>query len=339
VTASDQTGLTPELQATFRRFARTAEQVAAHIEQSTPRRENGHRRPRGYADWRPQRKTRDLLGQVEVVLSEYSEHLPLTVRQVFYRLVGGYGYDKTEQAYERLCNHLVRARRARMISFDVLRDDGVSVMDGSWYGEVADFHDHVRREADRYRRDKQSGQDVYVELWCEAVGMMPQLQRVAEGYSVPVFSCGGFASLSAVRLIADRVSARPVPTMLLHVGDYDPSGESIFEAMTDDASAFLEDDMLPGLHHLDAVRVALTAEQVAAYDLPTSPPKASDSRSARWDGETCQAEALPPDLLAALVRKAIEKELDLDLLAEHREAERRERVELLRSLPPGPEAP
>ena len=163
----------------------------------TAGRENGRRRPRGYADWRPQRTTRDLLGQVEAVLAEYVEHLPLTVRQVFYRLVGGYGYDKTEQAYERLCNHLVRARRAQMIRFDALRDDGVTVLADSWYAEVADFHDHVRQEANGYRRDKQAGQPAYVELWCEAAGMMPQLQRVAEEYSVPVFSCGGFASLSA----------------------------------------------------------------------------------------------------------------------------------------------
>jgi hypothetical protein len=335
VTASDQTGLTPELRATFRRFARTAEQVAAHIEQFTPRRENGHRRPRGYADWRPQRKTRELLAQVEAVLSEYSEHLPLTVRQVWYRLVGAYGYEKTEAAYERLGNHLVRARRAQMIPFDALRDDGVSVLADRWYAEVADFHDHVRREANGYRRDKQGGQAVYVELWCEAAGMMPQLQRVADDYSVPVFSCGGFASLSAVRLIVDRVNARPVPTVLLHVGDYDPSGESIFDHLTQDASAFLAADMLPGLHYLHAVRVALTAEQVAAFDLPTRPPKASDSRSARWKGGTCQAEALPPDVLADLVREAIEKELDPDRLADHREAEQRERAELLRSLPPG----
>jgi hypothetical protein len=84
----------------------------------TAGRENGRRRPRGYADWRPQRKTRELLGRVEEVLSAYDEHLPLTVRQVHYLLVSGYGYPKTEAEYKRLAEHLVRARRARMIPFE-----------------------------------------------------------------------------------------------------------------------------------------------------------------------------------------------------------------------------
>lgn len=65
-------------------------------------------RPKGYADWRPRKKTRLVLEQVEAVLADYREHLPLTIRQVFYRLVGIYGYPKTEADYKRLCEYLVR---------------------------------------------------------------------------------------------------------------------------------------------------------------------------------------------------------------------------------------
>ncbi len=70
-------------------------------------------RPRGFAPWSPQAATLTLLGQVRAVLAEYRDHLPLTIRQIFYRLVGAHGYDKTEQAYGRLCEHLNRARRGR----------------------------------------------------------------------------------------------------------------------------------------------------------------------------------------------------------------------------------
>jgi hypothetical protein len=48
----------------------------------------GHRRPKGYAEWQPQHKTLELLDAVGEVLEEYAAQLPLTVRQVFYRLVG-----------------------------------------------------------------------------------------------------------------------------------------------------------------------------------------------------------------------------------------------------------
>ena len=36
------------------------------------------------------------------MLNEYEEHLTLTLRQVFYRLVAAYGYEKTERAYQNL---------------------------------------------------------------------------------------------------------------------------------------------------------------------------------------------------------------------------------------------
>jgi len=59
-----------------------------------------HTRVRGLAPWNPQRKTLALLDQVQAVLDEYQDHLPLTNRQVFYRLVGAFDYPKTESAYE-----------------------------------------------------------------------------------------------------------------------------------------------------------------------------------------------------------------------------------------------
>jgi hypothetical protein len=88
-------------------------------------------RPKGYAAWRPQKKTMMVLEQVGEILEEYRDQLPLTARQIFYRLVGAHDYPKTEQAYERLCYYLNRARRARMIPFKVLRDDGAEGRGGS----------------------------------------------------------------------------------------------------------------------------------------------------------------------------------------------------------------
>ena len=73
-------------------------------------------RVRGLAPWQPQRATIDLLDKVQAVLVEYAQYLPLTIRQIFYRLVGAHGYDKTEQAYSRLGEHLNRARRAGLSS-------------------------------------------------------------------------------------------------------------------------------------------------------------------------------------------------------------------------------
>jgi hypothetical protein len=305
------------------------------VSENTASRENRRSRPRGYAAWRPQTKTRLLLEQVEVVLTEYAAHLPLTVRQVFYRLVASFGYEKTERAYDRLADHLVRARRARLLPFEDIRDDGVTTFRRQWFDGVESFWNGVGGAIKHYRRDRQEGQTHRLELWCEAAGMAPQLARVADRFSVPVFSSGGFSSLTAVRMIVDRACERDQPTVLLHVGDFDPSGASIFEAMTEDAAAFLEEDRVIALQRIIPVRVALTADQVELYDLPTAPPKPTDSRSRSWRGETCQLEALTPDVLAELVGSAIEEWFDLGKLAGQIEREKGDRSELLRALPRG----
>jgi hypothetical protein len=65
---------------------------------------------------------------------------------------------------------------------------------------------------------------------------------------------------------------------------------------------------------------------VRPHDLPTAPPKATDRRS--FDGETTQAEALPPDVLASIVEDAILDRIDTNQYAEVIAAEHGHRAEL-----------
>jgi hypothetical protein len=83
------------------------------------------KRPRGFIErWNPYAKTRVLLDQVKDVLADYADQLPLSIRQIFYRLVGVYQYEKIDRAYQRLIEMLATARRACVISMDDIRDDG-----------------------------------------------------------------------------------------------------------------------------------------------------------------------------------------------------------------------
>lgn len=306
--------------------------LAANV---TAGRNNGRKRPKGYAAWSPRPAALALLSQVGEVLELYESHLPLTVRQIFYALVGGYGYEKSERAYRRLGDYLVRARRSRRIPFETIRDDGPVTYSPTWYADPESFLDDAAVRLRDYRRDRQAGQAHYLELWCETVGMAPQLARVAADYSVPVHSTGGFASLTAIHLIADRALQRNVPTIILHVGDYDPSGQSIFDTIVEDAAAFVLEDATLQTQRLSGVRVALTADQVEAFGLPTAPATTTDGRAGGWSGGTCQLEALPPDRLAALVVDAIRSRLDLDRVRRICELEERDRDELWRALPAG----
>jgi hypothetical protein len=303
-------------------------------------------RPKGYAAWRPHRKTRTILEQVDSVLDDYQEHLPLTIRQVFYRLVGIYNYPKTEADYKRLCEYLVRARRAGMIPFDSLRDDGLSVMAHRHYDGAEDFHRQIRLMGERFKQDKLANQDVDIRVYCEAEGMMPQLSRILEPYSVPVRSCSGFDSLSAKRDLLEwalevEVYEGKTP-VVLHLGDCDPSGDSIFESIRDDVLAFMDyddPDLARKVRNRETFRrVALTADQIERYDLPTAPPKGSDSRSASWEGDTCQLEALEPEDLRAILEVEVAEWLDPEKLRRDREQEITTRRELMRALPAGKES-
>jgi len=71
-----------------------------------------HRYPpsAAFADWNPRPDTLDRLRVVNGVLQEYRAQLPLTNRQIFYRLVGAHGYDKTEKAYARLSAKYLQPR-------------------------------------------------------------------------------------------------------------------------------------------------------------------------------------------------------------------------------------
>lgn len=294
-------------------------------------------RARGYIEnYNPQAKTRELLAQAQAVLEEYRDYWPLTCRQIFYRLVGAHGYDKSETAYSRLCHHLANARRGRWIDFDAIRDDGVSTYSLDHFDDRDAFLRHIRKLGKSYTRNKLADQEYHIEVWCEAAGMLPQLYDVAEPFSVPVYSSGGFDSLTAKKRLAERICAIGKPTVILHLGDYDPSGESIFDSVAEDVAAFVEADRPWGTITVEFERVALTREQVAEYSLPTAPPKASDTRSKGWSGGTCQLEALPPNIIAEILRAAIERRFDSEMLHLDQRLEELEREEIQTLLLPAP---
>jgi hypothetical protein len=287
-----------------------------------------HCRPKGFIDsWRPQKKTVARLVAIDAVLAEYHDHLPLTERQIFYRLVGNHGYQKTENGYESLTDLLSRARRSGRISFDAIRDDGVTRYGLTQYADAAAFIAAARDDARRrFVLHRQAGQSVKLYLWCEASGMVPQLSRLVGKYGISVLSSGGFDSVSMKYSFAREIADTGCPVVVLHVGDHDASGCHAFLALADDVMAFC--DRLGG--HVQFERVAVLPQHVNQYGLPTAPPKASDRR--KFTGETVQAEALAPDDLASIVLAAVEQHFDLDIWREVLAAEDAARIDLIRAL-------
>jgi hypothetical protein len=266
----------------------------------------------GLAPWQPRAKTQAVLDQISDILDEYREQWPITNRQICYRLVGRFGYDKSEQAFERAYEYLNRARRAGIVPFGAIRDDGEEVATPLTFASREDFIQVAKELAADYRLDRQTGQQRYIELWCEAAGMVPQLARVVGEYGIAVRSSSGFNSLTVLHDAARRVLGRDVYTLILQVGDHDPSGRSIFDRAAADVTQLAADLADRDGYEEPVVefrRIAVTPAQIHHYQLPGAPAKATDKRGT-WEGDTVQAEALPPDTLADEVRLAVTPLID-----------------------------
>jgi hypothetical protein len=147
--------------------------------------------------------------------------------------------------------------------------------------------------------------------------MVPMLKRAVESYRVPVASSSGFDSLTVkhdlFRDALGRYEDYGQPTILLHLGDHDPSGVSVYESMAEDLSAFCEDSEEADDGLIELRRVALTPEQIADFGFATTPDeiKPTDSRSrsflARGLAPAAQLEAIPPDTLSTVVRQSRRK--------------------------------
>jgi hypothetical protein len=349
---------TAQLPRTTARSETDAEGLAGYVTAEGRKRAALMAIQRGFIDnWRPQQKTLRRMAQVLEILSEYEQQLPLTIRQIFYRLVARYEYEKTINAYSNLSQMLTTARRARwetnegMLLFEAIRDDSFTAETASFFKDEAEFWQAVRNTAKRLRLDRMIGQERRLALWCESAGMIPQMRRLADPYGITVYNSGGFDKVTGKYEVAKAFSftALKQPITVLHIGDHDPSGIHIFETLSDDVIAFAQ--TLAEENDFDApdiefVRVAVIPEQAHDLALPTALPNANDQR--RFDefvvrhsslfgpeyldndpDESWQAEALDPATLAQIVNDAIKShinEVTLTILKEH-EAKLREAVQ------------
>ena len=164
----------------------------------------------------------------------------------------------------------------------------------------------------------------HVEVWVESRSLAGVLQDTCEELAVSLYPCGGFASATLAYEAAEDINQlRRDRAVVLYVGDYDPAGVIIDEALEAELRRHLETP-------LELIRLAVNEDQIAEFDLPTKPRKQSDTR--RPDvRETVEAEALPAATMRAIVREAVEAYLPEGALEAVKMAEESER-EGLRAL-------
>lgn len=242
---------------------------------------------------------------------------PMTVRQVFYRLVSTGVIDKTEAEYKRTVNRLLtQMRLSREIPFGWIADNTRWMRKPRTYSSLEDA---LRRTAECYRRSLWDNQRVYVEVWLEKDALAGVLYDVTQEWDVPLMVVKGFSSLSYLYEAAEAIKDQGKPAYLYYFGDRDPSGVFIDRNIERRLREFAPDAEI----HFE--RVAVTPEQIEAWELPTRPTKTTDSRSKGFEGESVEVDAIMPADLRTLVRECIEQHVDQRKLEVMRVAEESER--------------
>lgn len=255
----------------------------------------------------------DKLNKVKDTLLELEEFKPLTLRQIYYQLVGKGYIENNVSQYGMLSKLIKHARIEGYISWEDIEDRVRAYHDlTGWYNSENFIKASVKQFLTNYQRDLLQSQDIYPEIWIEKDALSSIFTRVASPYTIPVVVCRGFSSVSFLNDYKIRLSNYPNRNpVLLYFGDFDPSGVEMLTAM----ETTLRDEL--GVVGIKFKRIALLKEDIYKYKLPHSPDalKKTDTRAKKHIAEygeiAVELDALPPKVLQSKIKEAIEDELDM----------------------------
>lgn len=253
-----------------------------------------------------------LLKHAISVIEQYS--MPLTVRQIFYRLVAAVLIKNTRSSYNSLDKCLVRARLKGVIPFSRIEDRARAFLVGDCEYQTPEDYVFSRVQALKdsayyYEVPYWMFQPEYVEVWIEKDALSALFKQVCEKLRVVLAPCRGYPSLTYLYRAAERLKNIDKPITILYFGDLDPRGKDIQRYLTETLRDFDVEA------HVE--RVALTRQQVEAYRLPPAPTKKTDTMARQWVANFGDAvwelDALEPKLLMELAEQAILRYFDKNL--------------------------
>lgn len=220
---------------------------------------------------------------------------PVTLRQLFYRLVSLQLMRNSASDYTMLAQRTAALRREG--KFPDLIDESRQI-------HVADSFDGpaevLNAALDSYRRDRTEGQPYTVFLGTEKRGIVKQLEAwFGDELGIPILALGGYPTTPYMQKIAQYVEEHHRPALVIYAGDLDCDGEDI-------------DRDFGVKSGLEIMKIALTMAQVEQFQLPVAPGKDSSPRAWAFTekyGRNIQVEldALDPDVLRRLYKETLEK--------------------------------
>jgi hypothetical protein len=252
----------------------------------------------------------------DALLHIVSEMRPMTVRQVFYQATVRNIVEKCEAGYTKVQTDLVQMRRSGDLPYAWLADNT------RWQRKPATFENIEQALEDTarfYRKSLWADVNCYVEIWLEKDALSGVIYPVTSMYDVPLMVARGYASLSFLHSAAEYIGSIDVPTYIYHLGDFDPSGVNAGEKIEQTLRELAPKSEI----HFE--RVAVTPQQIEAWNLPTRPTKMTDTRSKNFGDISVELDAIPPTDLRWLVEHVIQRHLperQFEILKAAEESER-----------------
>lgn len=288
----------------------------------------------------------------------------MTLRQLYYAAVSAGVIPKVEASYSRLKRIMRDRREDGLTPWGWLVDHTRSVFEPrTWDGIEGLLQDSARLYRRDLMRQQRVAIQVWAES--DSIGsVITQVTDryciptfIGRGYAARGYLWNAARDACAAHGTDKRVH-------ILHIGDHDPSGVDIFRDVEEtlrlystainfegwsvtETRRFLDrriradgvspDDDVFGATEwqrelefwtewLEFERLALTADQIEEHQLPVRPLKASDARTAKFTGVgSVEVEALPVDVLLAIVEAAILARIDVRALEAAKLAEESER--------------
>jgi hypothetical protein len=248
-----------------------------------------------------------LIAKVNVIIATYQQQgYRLSLRQLYYQLVSRAVIENNLKSYKRLVALLTDARMAGLVDWDAIEDRNREYLLPSHWERPEQV---IASAAASYRIDKWKDQPKYVEVMVEKDALSGVLWPVCAALDVGFTANRGYSSASAMYEAGKRIRRAlraGKECHVLYLGDHDPSGQD----MTRDIRERL--GLFGGT--LLVSRLALNKSQVDFYGPPENPAKLTDSRArayvAKYGSSSWELDALEPNVLAELVRKAVLRRRD-----------------------------
>lgn len=280
-----------------------------------------------------------MVDAVKRVLEARRKFWPVSVRSIHYALLNNpplihsakpaSTYQNDVPSYKALCDISMKMRLEGLIPMGAIGDTTRPVSIWDVHQAPQDFFNReLGRFLKGYRRNLQQSQPHHIEILGEKNTIDSTLKPIAGRYGIPLTIARGFSSLEPRVKMGERFKRSGKNKLfLLVLTDFDPSGEEICHSF----ARSLRDDLL--IDNVQLVKVALTADHVARFNLPPQmQAKKTDSRAKKFTekhgSDVWELEALPPETLQQELTAAIDSVMDLELFNRELDQEKKDAVYL-----------